>query len=794
MMGASMHGGQAVTAAARPDDDGNELRERYTRMVRVLLFALLAVLLLIIGLVTAILGPDELSVRGVILLLGMSGLVLLALLRLQTGRLGQAVGLVVLATLGVLALETIEGGVVGSSTFLFAYTVPIAFAGLLLGRAALLATGAASVLILGAVYFLERAGVAWVATDVEGGDPETVLIVFVLIVGLLAFVLERFGVELMEAHGAALRRERQLSYTVGQLEREIEERKQAQLERDRSEESLLIASEALNIGTWTWDRDTGEMFWSDPLRRLLGVSPGRPPSLGLFLERVHPEERTEMERASAKPDTSTVAREQTYRVLGEDGSVRWVTVRFRTFPSEQGQGKQVGVMYDVTERRKADEERERLLDRERIAREAAESAGAKLSFLAEASHLLASSLDFWETLTRLSNLLVPRWADWCAIDIADEEGRPRRLSVAHQNPEKVQWAHELQRRYDPRPGGPNSLTAIAEGRTQYVPEISDDDLTAAARDDDHLKLLRDLGFSSLVVVPLINRGVSVGAITLVTAESGVHYSQEDVLFFEEVATRAAVAVENSRLFDEIRSLNQQLEQRVEQRTRELREALGELETFAYSVSHDLRAPLRGIDGFSQAMLEDYAGRLDEVAVQYLERIRGGARRMGELIDDLLTLSRLSQGELSHDRVDISSLATEIVSDLSAKEPEREVTVEIEPELQARGDHRLLRIALENIIGNAWKFTGVVERPRIEVGADRRDGETVYYVRDNGTGFDMNYSDKLFAPFQRLHAPHLFEGSGIGLATAQRVVRRHGGRIWAESRVGEGATFYFTLAA
>jgi PAS domain S-box-containing protein len=786
-----MHLGQADTPGGRPED-GNDLQERYTRMVRMLLLGLLVVLLLIIGLVTALLGPGALSTRGIVLLVGMSGLVLLALVRLRSNRLGQAVGLVVLAALAVLALETVEGGVIGSASFLFAYTVPIAFAGLLLGRVALLATAAASVAIVTAVYFLERAGIGWVASEPEVGDPETTVIVFALIVALLAFVLERFGVELMEAHGAALRRQRELSHMVGQLEREIEERRQAQVERDRSEETLRVASEALNVGTWSWDLDSGELFWSDPLRRLIGESSDQEPSLGLFFERVHPEDRAELETVSASPEESAQARELTYRVVHNDGEVVWVTVRYRNFPSDGGRGKQVGVMYDVTDRKRAEEEREQLLERERLAREAAEGASAKLSFLAEASHLLASSLAFGETLTRLSNLLVPRWADWCAVDIVDEDGRPQRLAVAHRDPEKVQWAHELQRRYTPRPGGPNFVTAIAERQTQYLPAIADEDLVAAARDEEHLRLLRELGFSSLVVVPLVIRGEVIGALTVVTAESGVHYDRDDVLFFEEIGARAAVAVENSRLFHGIRSLNQELEQRVEQRTVQLREALGELETFAYSVSHDLRAPLRGIDGFSEAMLEDYAGQLDEVAVQYLERIRGGARRMGELIDDLLTLSRLSQGELNQEPVDISALAAEIVSDLSAKEPEREVSVEIQPGLRAQGDRGLLRVALDNMIGNAWKFTGMVERPRIEIGADRKDGEAVFHVRDNGTGFDMNYADKLFAPFQRLHSPHQFEGTGIGLATAQRVLRRHGGRIWAESRPGEGATFYFTL--
>lgn len=218
----------------------------------------------------------------------------------------------------------------------------------------------------------------------------------------------------------------------------------------------------------------------------------------------------------------------------------------------------------------------------------------------------------------------------------------------------------------------------------------------------------------------------------------------------------------------------------------------ELEAFSYSVSHDLRAPLRAIDGFGQALLEDYAGRLDAEGRNYLERVRAGAQRMGTLIDDLLKLSRVTRAELNLEEVNLSVLAQEIAEGLRWREPQRQVEFDISPGLRARADARLLRIALENLLGNAWKFTGRRAEARIEFGATVRDGRPAYFVRDNGAGFDMAYAGKLFGAFQRLHGTTEFPGTGIGLATVQRVIHKHGGLVWAEGAVDQGATFYFTL--
>ncbi|MET0287902.1 MAG: PAS domain-containing protein [Polyangiales bacterium] len=218
----------------------------------------------------------------------------------------------------------------------------------------------------------------------------------------------------------------------------------------------------------------------------------------------------------------------------------------------------------------------------------------------------------------------------------------------------------------------------------------------------------------------------------------------------------------------------------------------ELESFCYTVAHDLRAPLRSIDGFSQALLEDYGDKLDEDGKNYLARLRGGAQRMAHLIDDLLSLSKLSRGELMRDRVDLTKIARTLVERLRETYPERQVDVTIAPNLHAQCDSSLVQNALENLIGNAWKFTRERADARIEIGQTRLDGERVFFVRDNGAGFDMQYAHKLFGAFQRLHAAKEFEGTGVGLASVQRVINRHGGRIWPQAEVGKGATFYFTL--
>ncbi len=236
-----------------------------------------------------------------------------------------------------------------------------------------------------------------------------------------------------------------------------------------------------------------------------------------------------------------------------------------------------------------------------------------------------------------------------------------------------------------------------------------------------------------------------------------------------------------------------VEQSLAERTAQMEGANKELEAFSYSVSHDLRAPLRGIEGFSRVLLEDYSGALDERGKGYLTRVCAASCRMGQLIDDLLSLSRLSRRGMRSQTVDLSALARTLADELRQSQPDRHVEFVIQPDLKVTGDENLLRVVLVNLLGNAWKFTGRCPQTRIEFGVEPREDASVYFVRDNGAGFDMAYVDKLFGAFQRLHSGVEFEGTGIGLATVQRVIHRHGGRVWAEGEVHKGACFYFTLA-
>ncbi len=253
----------------------------------------------------------------------------------------------------------------------------------------------------------------------------------------------------------------------------------------------------------------------------------------------------------------------------------------------------------------------------------------------------------------------------------------------------------------------------------------------------------------------------------------------------------------------IRDITQRKQNELEMmRQRDQLEATNkELEAFSYSVSHDLRAPLRGIDGFSQAVIEDYGKLLPDEGRHYLERVRAASQRMALLIDDLLKLSRLTRREMHQEKIDLSALAREVFQNIQAADPHRQVHYSIQPGLSVKADKTLVRVLIDNLLGNAWKYTGKTKHPVIELGMTRNvtrpdvhpvSGKAVFFIRDNGVGFDMGYAEKLFSAFQRLHSPDDFPGTGIGLATAQRIVHRHGGTIWADAKPNEGATFYFTL--
>jgi light-regulated signal transduction histidine kinase (bacteriophytochrome) len=266
------------------------------------------------------------------------------------------------------------------------------------------------------------------------------------------------------------------------------------------------------------------------------------------------------------------------------------------------------------------------------------------------------------------------------------------------------------------------------------------------------------------------------------------------LLLRRYQARNERAIESQRVArDEVRLMNEELERRVAERTRQLEVVNGELESFAYAVSHDLRAPLRSLSGFSQILLDTASKQLDEGSRKPLQRIQEACQKMTALIDDLLKLSRLSRSEFNVRPTSLSQIATEAASAVRERNPGRNVALDLQAHLDVLGDARLLRIALENLFDNAWKYTARTPEAHIQFGCDLRGIEPVYFVRDNGVGFDMAYASKLFIPFQRLHAEAQFAGTGIGLVTVQRIIVRHGGRIWADAKPEQGATFYFTLS-
>jgi signal transduction histidine kinase len=288
------------------------------------------------------------------------------------------------------------------------------------------------------------------------------------------------------------------------------------------------------------------------------------------------------------------------------------------------------------------------------------------------------------------------------------------------------------------------------------------------------------------------RGYAVGAVDYLVKPVVPEFVRSKVAVFVELAKKSELLRRQTQLLVEGEQAARNLAEARAELVRDLEHKNRELESFSYAVSHDLRAPLRRIDSFSRALLESQGERLDEQGRRYLERVREASQHMSQLIDDVLYLSRVTQADLRDQEVDLSGLVTLILSRLQESEPARQVETKVRPGVVVTGDGQLLRIVLENLLENAWKFTSKKREARIEFGVTQASGEPTYFVRDNGAGFDMTYADRLFGPFQRLHPQEEFAGSGIGLATVQRIIHRHGGQVSAEGLVGQGATFQFTL--
>ena len=763
----------AFAGKGEPISAAELVRRQQASMLRWLLVGILVLTSATLAIASLTVGVELRTVWPTLLVLAA---LVLALFVLRRGHFRSAVALSAGAMLARLSAIFLERGVMGEEIYLLSLVIPITLVGMVLGRAALILVTLYSIGLVVVVLQLEASGIPF--ADASGQGPTELAIVYSFLILLFAFFLDRFGLSFRDALRVTAVREQELRDANARLQQEIAERRQA-------EAQLRLALDAVNMGIWTWNPARDEVYWSDTAKRLAGYERDEIITSERFYERVHPDDRPAIEARVARMVETRQAMDFEYRTILDDGSVRWFAGRGSVITNEAGEVERVlGVMYDISERKAVEVERARLLASEQAARAEAEASNARLSFLSDASHLLATSLEIETTLQQVAQLAVPQLADWCGIDLLAAGGETRHVAVAHSDPERVRWAKELQRSYP---------AETVPKEPVFVPEVTDEMVQQGARDERHLELMRSVGFRSVVTMPLVVRGEVLGSLTLVQAESKRTFGEDDLKLAEELAQRAAVAIDNARLFGQAQELNRTLESRVEERTRQLRETNSELESFSYSVSHDLRAPLRGIDGFSRILLEEYGDRLDEVAKGYVERTIAAAERMGEVIDVLLEFSRVTRSSLKLEPVDLSAIAATAVRRLQEAHPDRQVEVAVEDGLCAVGDRFLLTIALENLLSNAWKFSGANAVAHIAFGRMQQGGEEIYFVRDDGSGFNMQFAAKLFQPFQRLHDPGEFEGTGIGLATVQRIVQRHGGRIWAEGEPGKGATFYFTLA-
>ncbi|MBN2048447.1 MAG: PAS domain S-box protein [Anaerolineaceae bacterium] len=455
----------------------------------------------------------------------------------------------------------------------------------------------------------------------------------------------------------------------------------------------------------------------------------------------------------------------------KDGSRLWILWKNRTILNEHGEVKEFfSVGNDLTETRKA--------------QEALEKYSRRLEALHEIDKYILTAQSREETIQSVLNQIhkvIPSTAN--LVFLFDEDLQAS--TTYAMNPE--QFSGIRSQKYDEAVEG-KFLESLQNGTIFQCPDLAavDEEIP-----DSILALVGDGKFRSYLYGPLLSQGQLLGTVSFFSRQP--HFFTDELRdVIKEVTDQLSIALNQVRLTERIQGYANDLERRVQERTRQLEAANKELEAFSYSVSHDLRAPLRAMDGFSLALLEDNAEQLDTQGKKYLNRVRNAAQQMGALIEDLLRLSRVTRFHMEPEQVNLSKMTNSILKKLQITDPARKLKSHIQPEVFCSADPNLIEIVMENLLNNAWKFSSKNETRVIEFGTQPNEHEQVYYIKDNGVGFKMEYADNLFTPFQRLHHRDQFEGSGIGLATVSRIIHRHNGQVWAEAAEGEGATFFFTL--
>ncbi len=551
---------------------------------------------------------------------------------------------------------------------------------------------------------------------------------------------------------------------------DITKRKQAEEALQKSEASLNRAQAVAHVGSWNLDISQDALVWSAETHRIFDVPIGTQLTYEAFLSHVHPDDVESVNRAWMSA-LQGAPYDIEHRILA-GGQTKWVRERAELEMGADGQALcGIGTVQDITERKQAEE---RLKSRVNELN-AIYQASQRLQKLLPPDALAAEIVQVLEKTLSYEHGAV------LLIDEASQNLIPFAIVGTDGTKDSVKKDRDYILSRQPR---------VGRGITGWVAEHGESVCLGDVREDGRYFSVRKDILSELCV-PLRTGDKIIGVINIEATRADA-YSDYDQRVLETIAAQIAIAIQNADLLEETRKLNAELEQRVVARTSQLVAANKELEAFTYSVSHDLRAPLRAIDGYTRILVEDYESVLDAEGRRTCNVIRGEARRMGRLIDDLLNLSRLNRAEIQFIPIDMAAMARSVFEDLMRNEnrERNEFTVGEMPSIM--GDPSLMRQVWINLLNNAIKFTSKKDRAVIETGCRQSEGESIFFVRDNGAGFDMQYQNKLFGVFQRLHSESEYEGTGVGLAIVQRVIHRHGGRAWAEGRIGEGATFYFAL--